>query len=69
MNPAMVVVWVTGPWLAWAQASMYRDQLADGQSLRWWSLLTGYHHALGECGARTFRRRSQHARLAHFIGS
>ena len=45
MNPAMVVVWVTGPWLAWAQG-----MLAD----RWlWAklvlvgLLTGYHHALG----------------------
>jgi len=45
MNPAMIVVWVTGPWLAWAQG-----MLAD----RWlWAkfalvvVLTGYHHALG----------------------
>ena len=45
MNPAMIVVWVTGPWLAWAQG-MLQD--------RWlWAkfalvvVLTGYHHALG----------------------
>ena len=23
MNPAMIVVWVTGPWLAWAQGMVY----------------------------------------------
>jgi putative membrane protein len=45
MNPAMIVVWVTGPWLAWAQG-MYRDPWL-------WAkfalvvLLTTYHHALG----------------------
>ena len=45
MNPAMIVVWLTGPYLAWAQG-MIND--------RWlWAkfalvvLLTGYHHALG----------------------
>jgi putative membrane protein len=45
MNPAMVVVWITGPWLAWAQGMV---------NARWlWAkfglvlLLTGYHHALG----------------------
>lgn len=45
MNPAMIVVWITGPLLAW-QMSMHND--------RWlWAkfalvvLLTGYHHALG----------------------
>ncbi len=45
MNPAMMVVWITGPLLAW-QLGMYRD---------WWLmakfalvvLLTVYHHALG----------------------
>jgi putative membrane protein len=44
MNPAMVMVWVTGPLLAWGQG-----MLAD----RWlWAkfalvvLLSGYHHAL-----------------------
>jgi putative membrane protein len=45
MTPAMVVVWLSGGWLAWAQG-MFND--------RWLSakfglvlLLTGYHHALG----------------------
>jgi len=45
MNPAMIVVWVTGPYLAWAQGMI---------SDRWlWAkfalvvVLTGYHHALG----------------------
>ena len=45
MNPAMIVVWVTGPLLVWAQG-MTQD--------RWlWAkfalvvALTGYHHALG----------------------
>ena len=30
MNPAMIVVWVTGPWLAWAQGMLARP-LAAGQ--------------------------------------
>jgi putative membrane protein len=45
MNPAMIVVWITGPFLAWRQG-MYMD--------RWlWAkvvlvaLLTWFHHALG----------------------
>ena len=45
MNPAMIVVWVTGPWLAWVQGMLHD---------RWlWAkfvlvvVLTGYHHALG----------------------
>jgi protoporphyrinogen IX oxidase len=45
MTPAMIVVWASGGWLAYAQ-SMVND--------RWlWAkfglvlLLTGYHHALG----------------------
>ena len=45
MNPAMIVVWVTGPWLAWQQG-MYRD----GWLMAKFALvvvLTGYHHALG----------------------
>ena len=45
MNPAMIVVWITGPLLAW-QAGMYRD----GWLLAKFAcvvLLTGYHHALG----------------------
>ena len=45
MNPAMIVVWMTGPYLAWAQG------MVDNRWL--WAkfglviLLTGYHHALG----------------------
>ena len=45
MNPAMLVVWVTGPLLAW-QMGVYND--------KWlWAkfalvcVLTGFHHALG----------------------
>ena len=30
MNPAMVVVWVTGPWLAW-RLGMLHDRLAAGK--------------------------------------
>lgn len=44
MNPAMIVVWITGPWLAWW----------EGVYLEGWMLakfafvlvLTGFHHAL-----------------------
>ena len=61
MNPAMIVVWVTGPLLAWAQG-MIDD--------RWlWAkfalvvLLTGYHHALG-LGARTSPRTATRATSA-----
>lgn len=45
MNPAMIVVWVTGPLLAW-QMGVYRD----GWLMAKFALvvvLTGYHHALG----------------------
>jgi putative membrane protein len=45
MNPAMVVVWITGPWLAW-QASVYRDGWLMAK-VALVILLTGYHHALG----------------------
>jgi protoporphyrinogen IX oxidase len=45
MNPALVVVWVTGPWLAW-QASMYRDGWLMAK-FALVVLLTGYHHVLG----------------------
>ena len=45
MNPAMVVVWVTGPWLAWAQG-MYHDRWLMAK-FALVIALTGYHHALG----------------------
>ena len=69
MNPAMIVVWVTGPWLAWAQG-----MLAD----RWlWAklalvlVLTGYHHALGawrkDFAADRNRRGPRFYRLANEV--
>jgi protoporphyrinogen IX oxidase len=45
MNPAMIVVWVTGPWLAWAQGMLHDRWLWAKLGLV--ILLTGYHHALG----------------------
>jgi putative membrane protein len=45
MNPAMGVVWVTGPWLAWAQGMVYDRWLWAKFALV--IVLTGYHHALG----------------------
>src|SRR5262245_66014171 len=45
MNPAMLVVWVTGPWLAWAQGMLYDRWLWAKLALV--GLLTGFHHALG----------------------
>jgi protoporphyrinogen IX oxidase len=45
MNPAMVVVWVTGPWLAWAQG-MHHDRWLMAKFVLV-VLLTGYHHTLG----------------------
>jgi protoporphyrinogen IX oxidase len=45
MNPAMAVVWLTGPALAW-QLGAYRDGWLVGK-VALVVLLTGYHHALG----------------------
>jgi len=45
MNPAMIVVWVTGPWLAWAQGMLADHWLWAKFALV--CILTGYHHALG----------------------
>ena len=45
MNPAMIVVWVTGPLLAW-QLGVYRDGWLMAK-FALVVLLTGYHHALG----------------------
>jgi protoporphyrinogen IX oxidase len=45
MNPAMAVVWLTGPLLAW-QLGAYRDGWLIGKVVLV-VLLTGYHHALG----------------------
>jgi putative membrane protein len=45
MNPAMIVVWVTGPWLAWAQSMLFDRWLWVKFGLV--IVLTAYHHALG----------------------
>jgi protoporphyrinogen IX oxidase len=45
MNPAMIVVWITGPFLAWRQG-MYMDRWLWAK-LVLVALLTGFHHALG----------------------
>jgi protoporphyrinogen IX oxidase len=45
MNPAMLAVWVTGPWLAWTQGMLYDRWLWAKLVLV--GLLTGFHHALG----------------------
>jgi putative membrane protein len=45
MNPAMIVVWITGPLLAW-QAGMFRDGWLLAKLILV-VVLTGYHHALG----------------------
>jgi putative membrane protein len=45
MNPAMIVVWITGPWLAWWQGVYLEGWLLAKVVLV--VVLTGYHHALG----------------------
>jgi protoporphyrinogen IX oxidase len=45
MNPAMIVVWVTGPLLAWQTGMMHDRWLAAKFVLV--VLLSAYHHALG----------------------
>ncbi|KAB2920120.1 MAG: protoporphyrinogen oxidase HemJ [Hyphomicrobiaceae bacterium] len=45
MNPAMVVVWVTGPLLAWQQGMLYDRWLIA--KFAFVIVLTGFHHALG----------------------
>lgn len=45
MNPAMIVVWITGPLLAW-QTGMWQDPWLIAK-FALVVLLTGFHHALG----------------------
>jgi putative membrane protein len=44
MNPAMIAVWITGPWLAWVQG-VYMDGWLQAKFVLV-ALLTGFHHAL-----------------------
>ncbi|HZA01293.1 MAG TPA: protoporphyrinogen oxidase HemJ [Hyphomicrobiaceae bacterium] len=45
MNPAMIVVWITGPLLAWRQG-MFMDRWLWAKMVLV-AVLTWYHHALG----------------------
>jgi putative membrane protein len=45
MNPAMGVVWISGPWLAWVQG-VYMDGWFHAKVVLV-VLLTWYHHLLG----------------------
>lgn len=45
MNPAIIAVWITGPWLAWVEG-VYMDGWLQAK-FALVVLLTGYHHALG----------------------
>jgi protoporphyrinogen IX oxidase len=45
MNPAMIVVWITGPWLAYAEG-VYVDGWLQAKVVLV-ALLTWYHHLLG----------------------
>ena len=44
MNPAMIAVWITGPWLAW-ETGLWRDPSIITKFVLV-CLLSGYHHAL-----------------------
>jgi putative membrane protein len=59
MNPAMIVVWITGPLLAW-QTGLYRDGWLMAK-LALVVLLTGYHHALGLWRKQLAEDRNVHA--------
>jgi protoporphyrinogen IX oxidase len=45
INPAMLAVWITGPWLAWWEG-VYMDGWLMAK-FAFVVLLTGFHHALG----------------------
>ena len=69
MNPAMIAVWITGPWLAWAQGMLYDRWLWAKFTLV--VLLTVYHHALGlwrkDFAADLNRRDQRFYRLANEV--
>ena len=58
MNPAMLVVWVTGPLLAWQMGVMHDRWLAVKLLLV--VLLTVFHHALGRWGKAFAEDRNRH---------
>jgi putative membrane protein len=58
MNPAMLVVWVTGPLLAWQMGVMHDRWLAAKFVLV--ILLTVFHHLLGRWRKAFAKDRNQH---------
>ena len=58
MNPAMIVVWISGPLLAW-QAGMYRDGWLTAK-FALVVLLTAFHHALGRWRKAFLAERNRH---------
>ena len=58
MNPAMIVVWVTGPLLAWQMGVMHDRWLAAKFVLV--ILLSGFHHSLGRWRKAFAEDRNQH---------
>ena len=58
MNPAMIVVWVTGPLLAW-QMGVHARPLAGGE-IRARVLLTVFHHVLGRWRKAFAEDRNRH---------
>jgi putative membrane protein len=58
MNPAMLVVWVSGPLLAWQMGVMHDRWLAAKLVLV--VLLTVFHHVLGRWRKAFAEDRNQH---------
>jgi protoporphyrinogen IX oxidase len=58
MNPAMIVVWVTGPLLAWQIGVMHDRWFAAKFALV--VLLTVFHHALGRWRKAFAEDRNRH---------
>jgi putative membrane protein len=58
MNPAMIVVWVTGPLLAWQMGVMHDRWLAAKFVLV--IVLSGYHHSLAKWRKAFAEDRNQH---------
>jgi putative membrane protein len=69
MNPAMIAVWITGPWLAWAQGMLWDHWLWAKFALV--CVLTAYHHALGywrkDFAADRNRREARFYRIANEV--
>ena len=58
MNPAMIIVWITGPLLAWQMGVHHDRWLAVKFALV--CLLTVFHHALGRWRKAFAEDRNQH---------